>query len=119
LGSYVAFSNRPPGLVTISQRFDDPSLRWWPNRIPCCTWATPGQVTPPRGSALAMTSTGATQIERVSPAQPFPKPEQFADVLAALAQPNEKARSIDLSRVLDQSLVQSAIDRGLDKVQAS
>jgi NitT/TauT family transport system substrate-binding protein len=54
-------------------------------------------------------------VQSVTPSQPFPKSEQFADVLTALAQRNEKARSIDLNRVLDQSLVQSAIDRGLDK----
>jgi NitT/TauT family transport system substrate-binding protein len=51
----------------------------------------------------------------VTPSQPFPKPEQFTSVLSALAQRNENARSINLDKVLDQSLVQSAVDRGLDK----
>jgi len=51
----------------------------------------------------------------VTPSQPFPKTEQFSEVLSALAERNEKARSIDLTRVLDSSLVQSAIERGLDK----
>jgi hypothetical protein len=51
----------------------------------------------------------------VTPSQPAPKPEQFTEVLASLAQRNEKAKTIDLAAVLDSSLVKSAIDRGLDK----
>ncbi|HEV7661882.1 MAG TPA: ABC transporter substrate-binding protein, partial [Chloroflexota bacterium] len=51
----------------------------------------------------------------VTPSQPYPKPEQFTEVLASLAERNEKARGIDLNRALDQSFVQSAIQRGLDQ----
>jgi NitT/TauT family transport system substrate-binding protein len=51
----------------------------------------------------------------VTPAQPYPKSEQFTEVLKALADRNEKAKSIDLAAVLDQSFIKSAIDRGLDK----
>jgi NitT/TauT family transport system substrate-binding protein len=54
-------------------------------------------------------------MQSVTPSQPFPKPEQFTDVLAALAARNENAKSIDLNKVLDPSFVQSAVDRGLDK----
>jgi hypothetical protein len=58
-------------------------------------------------------------VQTVTPSQPYPRPEQFADVLAALAQRNEAARSIDLNKVLDPSFVQSAVDRGLDKPTAA
>jgi NitT/TauT family transport system substrate-binding protein len=54
-------------------------------------------------------------VQTVTPSQPFPRPEQFTDVLDALMKRQENARNIDLNRVLDQSFVQSAIDRGLDK----
>jgi NitT/TauT family transport system substrate-binding protein len=54
-------------------------------------------------------------IQNVTPSQPLPKPEQFTEVVAALAKGNEAANRIDLNRALDASLVQSSIDRGLDK----
>lgn len=53
--------------------------------------------------------------QSVTPSQPFPKPEQFSEVLAALVTRQEKARHIDVNAALDPSLVQSAVDRGLDK----
>jgi NitT/TauT family transport system substrate-binding protein len=57
--------------------------------------------------------------QSVTPSQPFPRPEQFTTVLATLAENNEGARKIDLNRVIDASLVQSAVDRGLDKPPAN
>ncbi|MCA1646871.1 MAG: ABC transporter substrate-binding protein [Chloroflexi bacterium] len=51
----------------------------------------------------------------VTPSQPSPRPEQFTDVLSALAERNEKARTIDLATVLDPTFVKSALDRGLHK----
>jgi NitT/TauT family transport system substrate-binding protein len=56
--------------------------------------------------------------QTVTPSQPFPKPEHFVELLAALARRNENAKGVDLNKVLDQSLVQSAIERGLDKLPA-
>jgi ABC-type nitrate/sulfonate/bicarbonate transport system substrate-binding protein len=54
-------------------------------------------------------------IQNVTPSQPLPKPEQFTEVVAALAKGNEAANRIDLNKALDPSLVQSSIERGLDK----
>ncbi|HEX8969721.1 MAG TPA: ABC transporter substrate-binding protein [Chloroflexota bacterium] len=54
-------------------------------------------------------------VQSVTPSQPFPRPEQFTEVVAALARTNEAVKGVDVNRALDLSLVQSAIDRGLDK----
>jgi ABC-type nitrate/sulfonate/bicarbonate transport system substrate-binding protein len=54
-------------------------------------------------------------IQSVTPSQPFPRPEQFPEVVAALAKNNDAVNNIDVTKALDPSLVQSAIDRGLDK----
>jgi NitT/TauT family transport system substrate-binding protein len=54
-------------------------------------------------------------IQNVTPSQPLPSSDQFTEVVAALAKNNEAANRIDLSKTLDPSLVQSSIDRGLDK----
>lgn len=51
----------------------------------------------------------------VVPAQPFPRPEQFADALEEVAKRNEKARGFDVNKILDATFVKSAVDRGLDK----
>lgn len=51
----------------------------------------------------------------VTPAVPMPKPEQFADAMAILGDSNEKVRSVDVSRIIDPSFIQSAVDRGLSK----
>jgi NitT/TauT family transport system substrate-binding protein len=47
------------------------------------------------------------------PALPFPRPEYFAEAVSTLGKANEKVRDFDLTKVLDQSMVQSAADRGL------
>ncbi len=46
---------------------------------------------------------------------PAPRPEQFADAKATLGEKNEKVKNFDLSKLLDDSFVKSAADRGLDK----
>jgi NitT/TauT family transport system substrate-binding protein len=54
-------------------------------------------------------------IAKVTPSLPYPKPEQFTDTVAQIAQKNPKAKTFDLNKLLDTSFVQSAADRGLDK----
>jgi NitT/TauT family transport system substrate-binding protein len=44
---------------------------------------------------------------------PYPRPEQFADAMEQLSQSNPRVREVDLSRLLDPSFVQDAVDRGL------
>jgi len=51
----------------------------------------------------------------VAPALPYPKPEQFADTIDQLAEGNAHIRDVQLSKLLDDSFVKSAADRGLDK----
>jgi len=51
----------------------------------------------------------------VTPSQPVVRPEMFADAQATLGATNDKVKSYDLSKMLDQSFTKSAIDRGLDK----
>ena len=51
----------------------------------------------------------------VTPSQPVPRPEQFADAQATLGATNAKVKDYDVSNMLDQSFTKSAIDRGLDK----
>lgn len=47
---------------------------------------------------------------------PYPKAEQFADAKAQLGEKNERVRTFDLAKLLDDSFVRSAADRGLDRV---
>lgn len=49
----------------------------------------------------------------VRPELPYPRPDQFADLVTELAKRNDKVRQLDLGRILDPSFVQSAADRGL------
>ncbi len=51
----------------------------------------------------------------VIPSAPFVRADQFADTIQTLGRTNEKVRTFDVSKILDQSFVQSAIDRGVDK----
>jgi len=46
--------------------------------------------------------------------QPFPKAEQFADSVSTLSKTNPQLATFDVSKVLDSSLVQNALDRHLD-----
>lgn len=49
------------------------------------------------------------------PALPYPKAELFADSIAELSPKNPKVKGFDVSKILDDSFVKSAADRGLDK----
>jgi NitT/TauT family transport system substrate-binding protein len=46
---------------------------------------------------------------------PTTKPENFADILAALGNQNPNIKNLDMSKYVDNSLVQSAVDRGMNK----
>ena len=52
---------------------------------------------------------------KAHPALPYPKAELFADSVTELAAKNPKVRSFDLSKMLDDTFVKSAADRGLDR----
>ena len=54
-------------------------------------------------------------VGKTMPALPYPKPEQFTDSVAVVAEKNPKASSFDLNKLLDPSFVKSAADRGVDK----
>jgi NitT/TauT family transport system substrate-binding protein len=54
-------------------------------------------------------------INKVIPSQPFPKAEQLKDAKDVIAQKNPKVADLDLTKLVDPSFVQSAVDRGLDK----
>jgi NitT/TauT family transport system substrate-binding protein len=49
------------------------------------------------------------------PSLPYSKPEYFQEAITTLSKNNEKIKTFDLSRVLDESLIKSAADRGLDR----
>jgi NitT/TauT family transport system substrate-binding protein len=54
--------------------------------------------------------------DKVSPTLPYPKAELFGTQLAEIAKKTEAAKNFDVAKILDQSLVQSAADRHLDKL---
>ncbi|MFI5267197.1 MAG: ABC transporter substrate-binding protein [Chloroflexota bacterium] len=49
------------------------------------------------------------------PSLPYPKPDQFKDSIDQLSVKNEKLKGFDVSKMLDDSFVKNAADRGLDK----
>ncbi len=49
------------------------------------------------------------------PSLPYAKPDQLADSVKVLAAQNPKVAQYDLSKMLDESFVKSAAERGLDK----
>ena len=51
----------------------------------------------------------------VAPSQPFAKPEMYADAQTTLGANDAKVKAYDVTKMLDGSFVQSAVDRGLDK----
>jgi NitT/TauT family transport system substrate-binding protein len=53
--------------------------------------------------------------ENLWASQPTIKKEDFADAVAVLSDTNPKVKDFDVSKILDNSLVESAIQRGLDK----
>lgn len=56
-----------------------------------------------------------TMSTKTYPALPYPKAELFADSVAELSPKNPKVKGFDISKILDDSFVKSAADRGLDK----
>jgi NitT/TauT family transport system substrate-binding protein len=52
-------------------------------------------------------------VGQVTPQYPLPRREYFADSVALLSATNEKVKDFDLSKLLDASFVQSAMDRNL------
>jgi NitT/TauT family transport system substrate-binding protein len=52
-------------------------------------------------------------VQRVYPRVPTLSPTQFADSVEQLSRTEPRVRDVDLSKLIDNSLVQSAVDRGL------
>ncbi|HVA25255.1 MAG TPA: ABC transporter substrate-binding protein [Chloroflexota bacterium] len=63
----------------------------------------------------AMTKTYDFFANEVFATQPFPKPDAFADIKQYLSDKQPKIKNLNLNTLLDPSLVQSAVDRGVDK----
>jgi len=63
----------------------------------------------------AMAATYDFYAQLVTSTQPLPKPEMFADAQTILGAKSDKVKNYDVTRMLDTTFVQSAIDRGLDK----
>lgn len=63
----------------------------------------------------AMAATYDFYAQLVTATQPFPRPEMFADAQSILGAKSDKVKSYDVTKMLDTSFVQSAVDRGLDK----
>lgn len=63
----------------------------------------------------ALNATYDHYVLTVIPSAPFVRAEQFSDAIATLSKLNPKVATFDLKKILDESFVQSAIDRGLDK----
>jgi NitT/TauT family transport system substrate-binding protein len=64
---------------------------------------------------VAMAATYDFYAQLVTATQPFPRPEMFADAQTILGAKSDKVKSYDVTKMLDTSFVQSAVDRGLDK----
>ncbi len=63
----------------------------------------------------AMGATYDFYAKLVTATQPFARPEMFADAQTILGATNAAVKSYDVTKMLDTSFVQSAVDRGLDK----
>lgn len=63
----------------------------------------------------AMAATYDFYAQLVTATQPFAKPEMFADAQATLGPTIAAVKTYDISKMLDSTFVQSALDRGLDK----
>ncbi len=53
--------------------------------------------------------------QNLFPSSPDIKADAFADAVAVLAPTNPKVQNFDVNKIIDDSLVQSAVQRGLDK----
>jgi len=63
----------------------------------------------------AMGATYDFYAQLVTATQPFAKPEMFADAQTTLGATIPAVKNYDLTKMLDTTFVQSAVDRGLDK----
>jgi len=63
----------------------------------------------------ALNATYDHYVLTVIPSAPFVRVDQFADAIATLGKLNPKVASFDVTKILDESFVKSAIDRGIDK----
>ncbi len=63
----------------------------------------------------ALNATYDHYVGTVIPSAPFVRADQFTDAIATLGKTNEKVKTFDVKKILDESFVQSAIDRGIDK----
>ena len=52
-------------------------------------------------------------VGTVIPDAPYARAEQFADAIEQLGKTIEKVRALDVTKILDETFVQSAVDRGL------
>ena len=68
-----------------------------------------------RSPATVFTSYEYGTRTDLTPALPYPRPEQFADTVALLGPKNDKLAKIDVPSILDPSFVKSAEERGLAK----
>jgi sulfonate transport system substrate-binding protein len=60
-----------------------------------------------------MTAVYDFYIGQIFPPAPFPRPDMLQDSLTELASKNAAVKNIDPAKIVDPSLVQSAVDRGL------
>lgn len=58
-------------------------------------------------------------VGEVFPTLPYPNPDLFHDALPLLAQQNSQLEGFDVTKVVDQSFVHSAADRGVDQQTGS
>ncbi|MFI5267459.1 MAG: hypothetical protein ACHQ7M_08795 [Chloroflexota bacterium] len=63
----------------------------------------------------AMSATYDYYVGEVIPKLPYPKADQLGDAEDELSVGNDAVRRVDLSKLLDDSFVKSAAQRGLDK----
>ena len=64
---------------------------------------------------VALGRTWEYATTQLFPALPYPKLDQFNDITPELAKRNDKAKTYDVSKMIDESFVKSAADRGVDK----
>ena len=64
---------------------------------------------------IALSRTWEYATTQLFPALPYAKLDQFNDIIPELAKRNDKASTYDVTKMLDESFVKSAADRGLDK----
>jgi len=65
----------------------------------------------------ALNGTYDFYVNNVLASEPYSRPEQFADVVTSITAQTGKLKDFDVNKVIDNSFVQSAIDRGLSKQQ--